>query len=99
MAFFFGLFGVTISVVPQWVLPRKVQWSQAPPKGFSIKIEPSTGLVSGKIPATQGGKSVLLPYQGILFSENLDIGPGVPLRGAGFVTGDGISNAMVITSE
>jgi hypothetical protein len=57
-----------------------VAWNQALPRGFSLKIVPSTGLISGKVPATQGGKSVLLPYQGVLFSDNLDIGSDSPVR-------------------
>jgi formylglycine-generating enzyme required for sulfatase activity len=78
---------------------NRVRWSQSPPKGFSMKITPSTGLVSGKVPATQDGKDVMLPYQGILFSENLDLGSGGSARGAGFVAGDGVSNQMAITLE
>jgi hypothetical protein len=72
-------------------------WSQSPPKGFSMKIVPSTGQVSGKVPATQGGKTVILPYQGVLFSENLDLGSGASARGVGFVTGNGYSGTMEIT--
>jgi hypothetical protein len=72
-------------------------WNSVAPKGFSMKIKPSTGAVSGKVPATQGGKSVLLPYQGVLFSDNLDIGSNSPVRGAGFITGNGSSGLMEIT--
>ena len=76
---------------------NRIMWSQSPPKGFSMKIVPSTGLVSGKVPATQGGKSVMLPYQGVLFPENVDLGSGEPVRGVGFVTGNGSSGVMEIT--
>jgi hypothetical protein len=74
-----------------------VAWNQALPRGFSLKIVPSTGLISGKVPATQGGKSVLLPYQGFLFSDNLDIGSDSPVRGAAFITGNGSSGLMEVT--
>jgi hypothetical protein len=76
---------------------NKVAWNQALPKGFSMKIAPSTGAVSGKVPATQGGKSVLLPYQGVLFPESLDLGSVSPLMGAGFITGNSSSGAIEIT--
>ena len=83
----------------QGVLPanNKVAWANFPPKGFSMKIVPSTGLVSGKVPATQGGKAVMLPYQGILFPENVDLDSNGPARGVGFVTGNGSSGVMEIT--
>lgn len=83
----------------QGVLPanNKVVWANFPPKGFSMKIVPSTGLVSGKVPATQGGKAVMLPYQGILFPENVDLDSNGPARGVGFVTGNGSSGVMEIT--
>ena len=64
---------------------------------FSLKIVPTTGLVSGKVPATQGGKALILPYQGILFSENVDTGSAGPVLGAGFVTGNGSSGMMEIS--
>jgi formylglycine-generating enzyme required for sulfatase activity len=76
---------------------HRIMWSQSPPKGFSMKIVPSTGQVSGKVPATQGGKTVILPYQGVLFSENLDLGSGESARGVGFVTGNVSSGAMQIS--
>ena len=76
---------------------NKAVWNPALPKGFLMKISPSTGAVSGKVPATLGGKAVLLPYQGVLFSDSLDIGSDRPVRGAGLVSGNGSSGTMEIT--
>jgi hypothetical protein len=78
---------------------NKVVWDQVPSKGFSIKIVSSTGIVSGKIPATQGGKSILLPYQGILFSEDLSFGAGTQLRGAGFISIQNSSGLLTIVAD
>lgn len=76
---------------------NKPAWTPSPPKGFTMKIVPATGLFSGIVPAIQGGKAVMLPYQGTLFSENVESGSNGPVRGVGFVTGNGSSGTMEIT--
>jgi len=53
-----------------------------------MTITPTTGLVSGKIPGTQNGKSVMLPYRGILFPINMLLESVDSARGAGFVFSD-----------
>jgi hypothetical protein len=67
---------------------NKPVWSSSPPKGFAMTITPTTGLVSGKIPGTQNGKSVMLPYRGMLFPINMLLESVDSARGAGFVFSD-----------
>jgi hypothetical protein len=60
-----------------------------------MAITPATGLVSGKIPGTQNGKSVMLPYQGMLFPSDMPLESGGSVRGAGFVADSASSNRIV----
>jgi hypothetical protein len=76
---------------------NKPTWTPSPPKGFTMKIVPATGLFSGIVPAIQSGKAAMLPYQGVLFSENLDIDSVGAVLGVGFISGSGSSGVMKIT--
>ena len=78
---------------------NKPAWSLTPPKGFTMAITPATGLVSGKIPGTQNGKSVMLPYRGMLFLSDMPLESGGSPRGAGFVISHETSGAAVITLD
>ncbi|MFM8983333.1 MAG: hypothetical protein ACKOLA_10585, partial [Spartobacteria bacterium] len=78
---------------------NKPLWSSTPPKGFSMKIAPATGLVSGKIPGTQNGKAVTVSYQGMLFRSDMPLESGGSPRGAGFVICHETSGAAVITLD
>jgi hypothetical protein len=76
---------------------NKPFWSAGPPpKGFSMRITPATGLFSGKIPGTRNGKSTTVSYQGMLFSDDMPIGSVGPARGAGFVVDSISSNKIVL---
>jgi hypothetical protein len=76
---------------------NKPFWSAGPPpKGFSMRITPATGLFSGKIPGTRNGKSAAVSYQGMLFSDDMPIGADGSVRGAGFVSGFGSASKMEI---
>jgi cyclophilin family peptidyl-prolyl cis-trans isomerase/uncharacterized protein YkwD len=78
---------------------NKPVWSSTPPKGFTMTITPTTGLVSGKIPGTQNGKSVMLPYRGMLFPRDMPLESEVSPRGAGFVISHETSGAAFITLD
>jgi hypothetical protein len=65
---------------------NKSFWSAGPPpKGFSMRITPATGLFSGKIPGTRNGKTASVSYQGMLFPVDMPIGADGSARGAGFI--------------
>ena len=64
-----------------------------------MTITPTTGLVSGKIPGTQNGKSVMLPYRGMLFPRDMPLESEVSPRGAGFVISHETSGAAFITLD
>jgi hypothetical protein len=65
-----------------------------------MAITPATGLVSGKIPGTQNGKSVMLPYQGMLFPRDIPLESGGSVRGAGFVSSkDSPAGSMIMTLD
>jgi hypothetical protein len=73
---------------------NKPVWSAGPPqKGFSMRITPTTGLFSGKVPGTRNGKSATVSYQGMLFPDDMPIGSVGSARGAGFVAGVGEMSA------
>jgi hypothetical protein len=79
---------------------NKPVWPSTPPKGFTMAITPATGLVSGKIPGTQNGKSVMLPYQGMLFPRDIPLESGGSVRGAGFVSSkDSPAGSMIMTLD
>jgi hypothetical protein len=70
-----------------------------PPKGFTLKIAPSTGLFSGKVPGTLSGKQVAPSFQGVLFPIDYPLTSGGSVRGAGFVTNpSGISGSVFLTA-
>lgn len=71
-------------------------WSSSPPKGFSMRIEPATGLTSGKIPGTLNGKSAVLSYKGILFPSDMPLESGTTARGAGFSSSKDSSAGFLI---
>jgi hypothetical protein len=73
---------------------NKPTWSLAPPKGFSMKITPTSGLVSGKVPGILNGKAKILSYQGLIFPSDMELDSGTTVRGAGFLNGSGASGAM-----
>jgi hypothetical protein len=73
---------------------NKPTWSPAPPKGFSMKITPASGLVSGNVPGILNGKAKTLSYQGLIFSSDMELDSGTTVRGAGFLNGSGASGAM-----
>jgi hypothetical protein len=79
---------------------NKPVWSAgSPPKGFSMRITPATGLFSGKIPGTQKGKPAAISYQGVLFPADLTIGTDGPVRGVGFVFSKETLGAAVIALD
>jgi hypothetical protein len=79
---------------------NKPLWTSTPPKGFAMTIMPTNGLVSGKIPGTQNGKSVMLPYQGMLFPSDMPLVSGGSVRGAGFVSSKNCpGGAMIMTLD
>jgi hypothetical protein len=79
---------------------NKPFWSAGPPpKGFSMRITPATGLFSGKIPGTRNGKSASVSYQGMLFLNDMPIEGGGSLRGAGFVFSKETLGAAVIALD
>jgi hypothetical protein len=73
---------------------NKPTWSSAPPKGFTMKITPASGLVSGKVPGIINGKAKTLSYQGLIFPRDMELDSGTPVRGAGFMSGSGASGTM-----
>jgi hypothetical protein len=72
----------------------KPTWSSAPPKGFTIKITPTSGLVSGKVPGILNGKEAILSYQGLIFPSDMELDSGTAVRGAGFISGTEGSGTM-----
>jgi hypothetical protein len=80
---------------------NKPAWSAGPPpKGFTMRITPATGLFSGKIPGTRNGRSATVSYQGMLFPDDMQIGSAESARGAGFVSGFGeMSGTAIITAS
>jgi hypothetical protein len=78
---------------------NKPVWAENPPKGFTMKISPASGLVSGKIPGTQIGKALMLSYQGMLFLNDIPLVSGGSARGAGFFISNETSGAAVITLD
>jgi hypothetical protein len=73
---------------------NKPTWSPAPPKGFTMKITPTSGLVSGKVPGIINGKAKTLSYQGLIFPSDMELDSGTTVRGAGFISGTGGSGTM-----
>jgi cyclophilin family peptidyl-prolyl cis-trans isomerase len=73
---------------------NKPNWSTLPPKAFTMKISPASGLVSGKLPGTLNGKAAVLYYQGLIFPSNMELDSGTPVRGAGFINGSTGSGTM-----
>jgi len=65
-----------------------------------MAITTATGLVSGKIPGTQNGKAISLPYQGMLFPSDMPLVSRGSVRGAGFVSSkDSPGGAMIMTLD
>jgi hypothetical protein len=76
---------------------NKPVWSAgSPPKGFSMRITPATGLFSGKIPGTQKGKPATISYQGMLFPADMPIGPDGLACGMGFVVESSSSKKITL---
>jgi hypothetical protein len=76
---------------------NKPVWSAgSPPKGFSMRIAPATGLFSGKIPGTQKGKPATISYQGMLFPADMPIGPDGLACGMGFVVESSSSKKITL---
>jgi hypothetical protein len=75
---------------------NKPTWTSAPPKGFTMKIMPASGLVSGNLPGTLDGKAAVLSYWGLIFPGDMELDSGTPVRGAGFISGRGASGTMEI---
>jgi hypothetical protein len=73
---------------------NKPTWTSALPKDFTMKITPTSGLVSGNLPGTLNGKAVVLSYQGLIFPSDMELDSGAPVRGAGFISGSTGSGAM-----
>jgi hypothetical protein len=79
---------------------NKPVWSSTLPNGFAMKITPTTGLVSGKIPGSRNGKAMTALYQGMLFPSDLPLVSGGFVRGAGFVSSkDSPAGSMIMTLD
>jgi cyclophilin family peptidyl-prolyl cis-trans isomerase len=73
---------------------NKPNWSTLPPKAFTMKITPTSGLVSGKLPGKLDGKAAVLSYQGLIFPSDMELDSGTAVRGAGFISGSTGSGTM-----
>lgn len=79
---------------------NKPAWASTQPKGFAIKIMPTLGLVTGKIPGSRNGKAEALSYQGMVFPSDMPLESGGSARGAGFVaTAIGVVGEVLISSQ
>jgi uncharacterized repeat protein (TIGR02543 family) len=81
-----------------WPSSNKPIWDYSP-KGFTFKVNPITGDISGTAPRTINGKATkAATYQGLLLRPSLDTYDGAPLMGGGYILGTESSGAVEITT-
>jgi uncharacterized repeat protein (TIGR02543 family) len=81
-----------------WPSSNKPTWDYMP-KGFTFKVNPITGDISGTAPRTIDGKtSKAATYQGLLLSPGLETYDGSPLMGGGYILGTESSGVVELTT-
>jgi uncharacterized repeat protein (TIGR02543 family) len=81
-----------------WPSSNKPTWDYSP-KGFTFKVNPITGDISGTAPRTMNGTATkAATYQGLLLRPGLDTYDGAPLMGGGYILGTESSGAVEITT-
>ena len=81
-----------------WPSSNKPIWDYSP-KGFTFKVNPITGDISGTAPRTINGKATkAATYQGLLLRPSLDTYDGAPLMGGGYILGSESSGAVELTA-
>jgi hypothetical protein len=81
-----------------WPSSNKPTWDYMP-KGFTFKVNPITGDISGTAPRTIDGKAAkAATYQGLLLRPSLDTYDGAPLMGGGYILGTESSGAVELTA-
>lgn len=81
-----------------WPSSNKPTWDYMP-KGFTFKVNPITGDISGTAPRTINGKATkAATYQGLLLSPGLETYDGSPLMGGGYILGAESSGVIELTA-
>ncbi|MBU6294872.1 MAG: hypothetical protein KJS91_09315 [Planctomycetes bacterium] len=80
-----------------WPSSNKPTWDYMP-KGFTFKVNPITGDISGTAPRTINGKATkAATYQGLLLRPGLETYDGSPLLGGGYILGAESSGVVELT--